>query len=229
MDGIEKLANEHDLFIIEDCAQSHGARFKDRVAGSFGDAAGFSFYPTKNLGALGDGGAITTSNDQLAAVFRKLRNYGSDKKYYNDLSGYNSRLDELQAAITKPQKPAHDAAAHIEQETRRDGLTVSRESDDLLRAPADPDLEVVEREVWGKPPLCIANGRVHRHRVHCRTEDWSLAFLSLAAGTGDCGDDGSDGRAPDGVHESYSSQCTVARPAASHRTASRNPQAGGWR
>ena len=99
MDGIEKLANEHDLFIIEDCAQSHGARFKDQVAGSIGDAAGFSFYPTKNLGALGDGGAITTSNDELSVVFKKLRNYGSDKKYYNELSGYNSRLDELQAAF----------------------------------------------------------------------------------------------------------------------------------
>lgn len=99
MDDIEKLAKAHGLFIIEDCAQSHGAKFKNRIAGSFGDAAGFSFYPTKNLGALGDGGAITTSNDQLAAVFKKLRNYGSDKKYYNDMSGFNSRLDELQAAF----------------------------------------------------------------------------------------------------------------------------------
>ena len=99
MDGIQKLAKAHNLFIIEDCAQSHGARFKDRVAGSFGDAAGFSFYPTKNLGALGDGGAITTSNDQLATSFRKLRNYGSNKKYYNEVCGYNSRLDELQAAF----------------------------------------------------------------------------------------------------------------------------------
>ena len=99
MDGIKKLAKEHDLFIIEDCAQSHGARFKDQVAGSFGDAAGFSFYPTKNLGALGDGGAITTSNDELAVAFKRLRNYGSDKKYYNAVCGYNSRLDELQAAF----------------------------------------------------------------------------------------------------------------------------------
>lgn len=99
MDEIEELAKAHGLFIIEDCAQAHGARFKNRVAGSFGDAAGFSFYPTKNLGALGDGGAITTSNDQLAAIFRKLRNYGSEKKFYNDVSGYNSRLDELQAAF----------------------------------------------------------------------------------------------------------------------------------
>jgi dTDP-4-amino-4,6-dideoxygalactose transaminase len=99
MDGIGKLAKAHGLFVIEDCAQSHGARFKDQVAGSFGDAAGFSFYPTKNLGALGDGGAITTSNDQLAAGLKKLRNYGSDKKYYNAVSGFNSRLDELQAAF----------------------------------------------------------------------------------------------------------------------------------
>lgn len=99
MEGIEKLAKAHDLFVIEDCAQSHGARFKDGVAGSFGDVAGFSFYPTKNLGALGDAGAITTSNEVLTAVFKKLRNYGSDKKYYNDISGYNSRLDELQAAF----------------------------------------------------------------------------------------------------------------------------------
>lgn len=99
MDGILDLAGANGLFVIEDCAQAHGARFRDQVAGSFGDAAGFSFYPTKNLGALGDAGAVTTSSDELAIAFRKLRNYGSDKKYYNEVSGFNSRLDELQAAF----------------------------------------------------------------------------------------------------------------------------------
>lgn len=97
MDQINKMANEYGLFVIEDCAQSHGARYKGQLSGTFGVAAGFSFYPTKNLGALGDGGAVLTNNDVVSGAVRKLRNYGSEKKYHNDLIGYNSRLDELQA------------------------------------------------------------------------------------------------------------------------------------
>jgi len=99
MDEINKLAKDQGLYVIEDCAQSHGAKYKGQLSGTFGTAAGFSFYPTKNLGALGDAGAIVTNNDQLALAVRKLRNYGSGEKYHNDLIGYNSRLDELQAAL----------------------------------------------------------------------------------------------------------------------------------
>jgi dTDP-4-amino-4,6-dideoxygalactose transaminase len=99
MDKILTIAKKYDLKVIEDCAQSHGAKFKNKVSGSFGDFAAHSFYPTKNLGALGDAGAITTSDIVLDSKIRTLRNYGSEKKYYNDIIGVNSRLDELQAAL----------------------------------------------------------------------------------------------------------------------------------
>lgn len=98
-DKLEEIAKEFELKIIEDCAQAHGAMYGAKRVGSLGDAAGFSFYPTKNLGALGDGGAVTTNNSELAEVITALRNYGSQVKYYNRFQGTNSRLDELQAAI----------------------------------------------------------------------------------------------------------------------------------
>jgi dTDP-4-amino-4,6-dideoxygalactose transaminase len=101
MDAIRAIAEAHGLKVIEDAAQAHGARYRGRRAGSLGDAAGFSFYPGKNLGALGDGGAITTSDDALAERLRKLRNYGSSIKYKHEVQGYNSRLDELQAAVLR--------------------------------------------------------------------------------------------------------------------------------
>ena len=96
---MQKIAQKYKLKIIEDCAQAHGALFKGKKAGNLGDAAGFSFYPSKNLGALGDGGAVTTNDKKLADVIRALRNYGSHKKYFNLYKGVNSRLDELQAAV----------------------------------------------------------------------------------------------------------------------------------
>lgn len=101
MDAINTIAREHGLKVIEDCAQAHGATYRGRKAGALGDAAGFSFYPGKNLGALGDAGAITTSDDAIADKVRVLRNYGSRKKYENEALGFNSRLDELQAALLR--------------------------------------------------------------------------------------------------------------------------------
>jgi len=101
MDPILELARKHGLKVIEDNAQSQGARYKGRRTGSLGDAAGNSFYPGKNLGALGDAGAVTTNDAVLADRVRCLRNYGSKKKYYNECKGYNSRLDELQAAFLR--------------------------------------------------------------------------------------------------------------------------------
>jgi dTDP-4-amino-4,6-dideoxygalactose transaminase len=101
MDGIDKIAKKYNLKVIEDAAQSHGAKYKDRRVGSLGDAAGFSFYPTKNLGAIGDAGAITTNNFELAEKIRLLRNYGSKVKYVNEIQGYNTRLDEIQAALLR--------------------------------------------------------------------------------------------------------------------------------
>jgi dTDP-4-amino-4,6-dideoxygalactose transaminase len=97
MDIIQSIANKYQLRIIEDCAQAHGAMYKNRKVGTFGTFGAFSFYPTKNLGALGDAGAITTDDEDLSLLVKKIRNYGSQKKYYNDIIGVNSRLDELQA------------------------------------------------------------------------------------------------------------------------------------
>jgi dTDP-4-amino-4,6-dideoxygalactose transaminase len=97
---IGELCKKYNLKLVEDCAQSHGCKFQDgRVTGSIGDAAGHSFYPGKNLGALGDGGAVTTNDSGLAAAVRALANYGSQKKYIFKYAGRNSRLDEIQAAV----------------------------------------------------------------------------------------------------------------------------------
>jgi dTDP-4-amino-4,6-dideoxygalactose transaminase len=101
MDALTTLARRHGLRVIEDAAQAHGARYKGRRAGSLGDAAAFSFYPAKNLGAYGDGGAVTTNDSQLAGRLRLLRNYGSLRKYIHECRGVNSRLDELQAAFLR--------------------------------------------------------------------------------------------------------------------------------
>lgn len=101
MDTINAIARKHNLKVIEDAAQAHGARYKGKRVGSLGDAAGFSFYPGKNLGAIGDGGAVTTNDAELAGKIRMLGNYGSSIKYNNEVKGYNSRLDELQAAFLR--------------------------------------------------------------------------------------------------------------------------------
>ncbi|HIF9514541.1 TPA: DegT/DnrJ/EryC1/StrS family aminotransferase [Photobacterium damselae] len=101
MPELMDLAKDHNLLVLEDCAQAHGANIDGKKVGNWGDAAGFSFYPGKNLGALGDAGAITTNNDELAQTVKALRNYGSHKKYENLYQGVNSRLDEIQAAMLR--------------------------------------------------------------------------------------------------------------------------------
>ncbi len=99
MDKIMDIAKKHNLYVVEDSAQAHGALYKGKRVGSFGDAAGFSFYPGKNLGALGDAGAVVTNNNELAEKIRAFGNYGSDYKYHHIYKGNNSRLDEMQAAF----------------------------------------------------------------------------------------------------------------------------------
>jgi dTDP-4-amino-4,6-dideoxygalactose transaminase len=99
MNSILSIANKYNIKIIEDCAQAHGAQFDGVFCGNFGDVSAFSFYPTKNLGCLGDGGAIATNNYAISEKIRTLRNYGSKTKYKNELIGYNSRLDEIQASF----------------------------------------------------------------------------------------------------------------------------------
>lgn len=98
---IQEICKKHDIKLIEDCAQSFGARINDKQTGSIGNAAGYSFFPSKNLGAFGDGGLVATHSDETAARIKRLRNHGSDVRYYHDEIGYNSRLDEMQAVVLR--------------------------------------------------------------------------------------------------------------------------------
>ena len=101
MDKICAVAQKYNLKLVEDCAQSHGAKFSGKMTGTFGNAGCFSFYPTKNLGGFGDGGMVATDDEELAKTLKMLRNYGSEVKYHNKLEGVNSRLDEMQAALLR--------------------------------------------------------------------------------------------------------------------------------
>jgi dTDP-4-amino-4,6-dideoxygalactose transaminase len=137
MDAICAFAQEHGLKIIEDCAQSHGAKLAGQMTGTFGDAGCFSFYPTKNLGAVGDAGAIVTNDDALADRLRHTRNYGSKQKYVNEYVGINSRLDEMQAALLRVKLRYLDemtqhkrALADIYFENLPDWLILPRRRDD---------------------------------------------------------------------------------------------------
>lgn len=117
MDPILTLAHEHGLRVLEDAAQAHGARYHGKRLGAHGDAVAWSFYPGKNLGALGDGGAVTTNDETLDNRLRELRNYGSKRKYHNNVIGYNTRLDEVQAALLRVKLPELDSCnqhrAHV--------------------------------------------------------------------------------------------------------------------
>jgi dTDP-4-amino-4,6-dideoxygalactose transaminase len=125
MDPINDIARRHGLKVIEDAAQAHGARYRDRRVGCLGDAAGWSFYPTKNLGAYGDAGAVTTDDGELADHVRLLRNYGSKSKYYNEERGINSRLDELQAALLRVR------LKHLDEWNRRRARIAARYLEEL--------------------------------------------------------------------------------------------------
>lgn len=145
MPSILKLAQEHDLLVLEDAAQAHGAAMGGKRAGSWGHAAGFSFYPGKNLGALGDAGAITTHDAELAEALRALRNYGSHEKYRNLFKGVNSRLDEIQAAMLRVKLSRLEA----ETERRRSIADVYLRGIEhpAIRLPKVTDIER-ERHVW---------------------------------------------------------------------------------
>ncbi len=105
MDPLLEIASRHGLRVIEDACQAHGAEYKGRKAGSLGDAAGFSFYYSKNLGAYGEGGFISTNDAELAAKMRKIRDHGSGVRYHHDLVGVNGRLDEIQAVVLRAKLP----------------------------------------------------------------------------------------------------------------------------
>ena len=153
MTRIWEIAEKYNLKVIEDSAQAHGATFNGRRVGNLGDASGFSFYPGKNLGCLGDGGAVTTNDDALAEKIRALRNYGSDIKYHFPYRGTNSRLDEIQAAILREKLPFLDADNKFR---RKIALRYSKE----IKNPNVilPQLPSNESEcVWHVFPLRVKN------------------------------------------------------------------------
>lgn len=143
MQPINKIAKQYNLKLLEDAAQAHGAVYGDAKAGSLGNAAAWSFYPSKNLGALGDAGAITTNDDALAIRLRALRNYGSAQKYVNDYVGYNSRLDELQAAILTAKLPRLDEENKYRRVLARQYLTGIMNAAVTL-----PPVDQIDRDAW---------------------------------------------------------------------------------
>ncbi len=137
MDRIVGVAAKHNLRLIEDCAQAHGASLKGKKAGTYGEFGAFSFYPTKNLGALGDGGCLVTNDEKLRLRVAFLRNYGSDRKYYNEVIGVNSRLDELQAAFLRVKLKSLD---EINKHKRAlAGIYTTGLKSDFIRPIVDPD------------------------------------------------------------------------------------------
>lgn len=161
MDPIMAFARAHGLFVVEDCAQAHGATYHGQRIGTFGDAAGFSFYPGKNLGALGDAGAVVTNNRDLAEKVRALGNYGSDYKYHHVYQGNNSRLDELQAAFLVAKLPHLD---RMNQDRRR---IAARYLDEIHNSQLTlPYILPGTEPVW------------HIFAVRCRKRDELVAYLA---------------------------------------------------
>lgn len=161
MDPIMALAKKHNLYVIEDCAQAHGATYKGKIIGSFGNAAGFSFYPGKNLGALGDAGAVTTNDEAIAKKVRALGNYGSDYKYHHIYKGVNSRLDELQAAFLAAKLPIMDKVNNNRRETAARFMAGIKNP--LVELPYVPEYA---NPVW------------HIFALRCKERDRLAAFLT---------------------------------------------------
>ena len=194
MDPILAIARKHGLRVLEDGAQAHGARYKGQRLGAHGDAVAWSFYPGKNLGAMGDGGAVTTNDAQLADRIRVLRNYGSRVKYVNEVQGYNSRLDPLQAAILRVK------LAHLDEWNARRSAIAARYQQDLtgcgLTLPHVPEwaepawhLHVVQHPQRDAMQQALADAGVgtlihypippHRQQAYADA-DWVLGSLPLA-------------------------------------------------
>ncbi len=160
MAAILPLARQHGLAVLEDCAQAHGATVNGQRVGGLGDAAAFSFYPTKNLGALGDGGAVITRHDDVAERLRQLRQYGWRERYISDVAGYNSRLDELQAAILRVK------LAHLDADNGRRQQLAARYHQQLAGLPVQ------------LPPVRPSAGHVfHLYVIQCNQRDELAVFL----------------------------------------------------
>lgn len=147
MPAIIEIANKHKLLVLEDSAQSHGAQIDNKKSGNWGDASGFSFYPGKNLGALGDAGAVTTNNEELAQMLRALRNYGSHEKYKNLVPGVNSRLDEIQAAMLDVKLKFLDQ--EVEHRRKIASLYLEKINNPLIALPlSNINVEKYQQHVW---------------------------------------------------------------------------------
>ena len=160
MDPIMEIARKYNLYVVEDCAQAHGATYKGKKIGSFGDAAGFSFYPGKNLGALGDAGATVSDDEDLIKRVRALGNYGSDYKYHHIFKGNNSRLDEMQAAFLAAKLP------HLEKMNRERRRIASKYLDGIK----NPEI-VLPYVIEGAMPVW------HIFGIRCKRRDELEAFL----------------------------------------------------
>ncbi len=161
MDKIMKLAQKYDLRVVEDCAQSHGTMFNGQMTGSFGDVGCFSFYPSKNLGAFGDAGAVTTNSGELAKKFKVFRNYGSEKRYHNMVVGTNSRLDELQAGLLRVK------LSHIKELNDERAFLCERYLNKINNSLIElPKVRENASTVW------------HQFVVHCKQRDGLIEYLN---------------------------------------------------
>ncbi len=161
MDKIMEVAKKHGLKVVEDCAQSHGTTWKGRKNGSIGDIGCWSFYPTKNLGAFGDGGALTTNNEAYAEEFRVIRNYGAKKTHYdNEIVGMNSRLDELQAGMLRVK------LSHLN-DLNKERQEIARRYDEGIKNP-------LIRPLQTRPG---SNAVYHQYVIHCEKRDELMNFL----------------------------------------------------
>ena len=157
MSAIMTIAKKHQLKVIEDCAQSHGAGTNDHKCGDLGDAAGFSFYPGKNMGAIGDAGAVTTNDDRLAQIISALRNYGSERKYQNVYQGINSRLDEIQAAFLSVKLKKLDAGNELRRKIAQ--YYIDNIDNDLVTLPYRSKTNILNYQdhVWHVFAVRVAN------------------------------------------------------------------------
>lgn len=160
MDRIVDICKKYNLRLVEDCAQSHGAKFKDQMTGTFGDVGCFSFYPTKNLGAFGDAGAVVLGDENMAKEFKTFRNYGSEKRYHNKMIGANSRLDELQAGLLRVK------LRHLEELNSEKG-EIAKKYNSELKSPLIklPMIAEGATSVW------------HQYVIRCKERDRLVEYL----------------------------------------------------
>lgn len=161
MDEIVRLCEKYHLKLVEDCAQSHGARYNGKMTGTFGDVGCFSFYPSKNLGAFGDGGAVVVKDEALAKEFKVFRNYGSEKRYYNKVVGTNSRLDEIQAGLLRVR------LSHMEELTQEKIAIASRYTEGIH----NPKIKLPQIPEWS---TCV----YHQYVIRCEERDRLIEYLN---------------------------------------------------